>query len=68
MLHQRHAKVVQRIIDHVLDQPLESVPQAMGLDVPGMNVDPMLLPFDQFDAMGWLNTVDWTHGALMDMH
>jgi hypothetical protein len=68
ILHQRLAKVIQHILDHVLDPPLESVHQVAGLDIPGMDLDPMLLPFDQLDAMDWLNTVDWTQGAFMDVH
>jgi hypothetical protein len=51
-----------------LDPPPETVHQAAGLDISEMNWDPILLPFDQLDAMDWLNTVDWTQGAFMDAH
>jgi hypothetical protein len=66
ILCRRLAKVVQHIVDHVLDPPPESVPQAIGFDVPRLNFDPMLLPFDGVDCLDWFNIADWTQGALMD--
>ncbi|TAQ90059.1 hypothetical protein B7494_g1599 [Chlorociboria aeruginascens] len=56
--------VVRRILDHVLDPPLEEVIRENN----EMNIsfDPMLA-LDEMDAnMGWLNTVDWTQGPWME--
>jgi hypothetical protein len=66
ILCRRLAKAVQHIVDHVLNPPPESVPQAISFDVPRLNFDPMLLPLDGVDCLDWLNIADWTQGALMD--
>jgi hypothetical protein len=66
ILCQRLAKVVQRILDHVLDPPSESIPQAVSFDMPGFDVDPMLLPYDGLDCLDWLNTADWTQGPFLE--
>jgi hypothetical protein len=54
----RLVKVIQRIVDHVLDPPPESVPQAVSFDMLGLDVDLMLLSFDELDCLDWLNTAD----------
>jgi hypothetical protein len=65
VLCRRLAKVVQRVVDQVLDPPPESVPQAVSFEMPGLDLDPMLLPFDGLDCIDWLNTADWTQGTFM---
>lgn len=70
-LAQRLRKVVQRVLNHVLEPPSVSNNTDL-LDGIGnsMEFDPLLMDFDGtgtgMNDMDWLSTIDWTQGSWME--
>lgn len=63
-LAQRLRKVVQRVLNYVLDARNETI-RTPNTEIP---FDPMLTSFNDMDDLDWLNTIDWTQGSWMDFN
>ncbi|KAE8452858.1 hypothetical protein EG329_013130 [Mollisiaceae sp. DMI_Dod_QoI] len=61
-LAQRLKKVIQRVLDYVLEARNETS-QISNTEIP---LDPMLTAFNEMNDLDWLNTIDWTQGSWMD--
>ncbi|CZR53186.1 uncharacterized protein PAC_03064 [Phialocephala subalpina] len=63
-LAQRLRKVIQRVLNYVLDSRNETT-RTPNTEIP---FDPMMTSFTEMDDLDWLNTIDWTQGSWMDFN
>ncbi len=63
-LAQRLRKVIRRVLDYVLETPIQESPRNQ---YEAMTMEPLLPSFGEQDDLDWLNTIDWTQGSWMDL-